>query len=80
MLLVHCFKSLSDQAIEIWNLFGASDKARYVPVHSVVQNLGKSRALSLLATQILSGCDVTSNISTKTAAIKQMGSTLSQFG
>ena len=80
MLLVHYFESLSDQAIEIWNLFVAGDKARYVPVHSMVQNLGKSRALSLLAAQILSGCDVTSNVGTKTAAIKQMGSTLSLLG
>ena len=70
------FKSALDQAIEVWNLFGAGDKARCISVHSLVQNPGKSRASSLLAVHILSGCDVASKVGTKAAAIKQMGSTL----
>ena len=41
MLLVHYFNSLSDQAIEVWNLFGARDKVSYISVHSAVQNLDK---------------------------------------
>lgn len=43
MLLVHYFEFLSDQAIEVLNLFGAGDKVRYIPVHSLVPNLGKSK-------------------------------------
>ena len=43
MLLVHYFEFLSDQAIEVLNLFGAGDKVRYIPVHSLVTNLGKSK-------------------------------------
>ena len=43
MLLVHYFESLSDQAIEVFNQFGAGDKVRYIPVHSLVPNLGKSK-------------------------------------
>ena len=80
MLLVQYFESLSDQAIEVFNLFGAGDKARYIPVHSLVPNLGKSRASSLLAPHILSGCDVASKVGAKAAAIKQIHSTLSLFG
>ena len=80
VLLVHYFESLSDQAIEVWNLFGAGDHARYIPVHILVQNLGKYRASSLLAAHILSGCDVTSKVGTKAAAIKEMDSTLPLFG
>ena len=40
------------------------------PVCSLVLNFGKSRASSLLAAHILSGCDVTSKACTKAAAIK----------
>ena len=36
LLLVHYFESLSDEAIEVWNLSGGGDKARYIPVHFLV--------------------------------------------
>ena len=80
VLLVHYFESFSDQAIKYGTYFGAGDRARYIPVYSLVHNLGKSRASSLLAAHILSGCDVTSKVGTKAAAIKQIDSTLSLFG
>ena len=54
VLLVHYLESLSDQVIEVWNLFRAGDHARYIPVHMLVQNLGKYRASSLLAASITS--------------------------
>ena len=69
-----------DRIHRLWILFGAGDKARYVPVRSLVQNLGKSRASSLLAPHILSGCNVTSKLGTKAAVIKQIDSTLSLCG
>ena len=59
------------------------DHARYIPVHILVQKLGKYRASSLLAAHILSGCDVDtkdSKVDTKAAAIKEMDSTLPLFG
>ena len=80
VLLIHYFESISDQAKEVWNQFGTGDKTRYIPVHSLVQNIGKFRASSLLAAHILSGCDVTSKVGTKAAAIKQIDLTLPLFG
>ena len=80
MLLEHYFASLSDQAMEVWNLFGPGDKARYISVHFLVQNLTKSRASNFLAAHILFGFDVTSKVGTKAANIKQIVSTLSLFG
>ena len=53
LLLVHYFKSLSDQSIEVWNLLGVGDKAKYIPVHSPVQNLDISKTSSSLAALIL---------------------------
>ena len=69
----------SDQAIQESNLFEADDKARYIPLHSLVQNLGKSRASGLLAA-ILFGYHVASKVGTKTAATKRIDSTLPLFG
>ena len=66
--------------MEVWNLFGPGDKARYISVHFLVQNLTKSRASNLLAAHILFGFDVTRKVGTKAATIKQIVSTLSIFG
>ena len=76
MLFVHYLESFSGQAIEVRNLFGAGDEARYIPVHSLVQNFGKYKALSSLAAHILSGCYVTRNVCTKWAALKSVNWTL----
>ena len=70
----------SDQAIQESNLFEADDKAKYIPVHSLVQNLGKSRASGLLAAHILFGYHVASKVGAKTAATKRIDSTLPLFG
>ena len=72
---MHYFESLSDQAIEVWNLFVASNKARYTPIHSLAQNLGKFSISSMLAV----GCNVIIKEHTKSAAMKQMDLMLSLF-
>lgn len=79
-MLIHYCKSLSNQVIEIWSLFVAIINERYIPVHSLVENLDKVRYTSFVAVLILSRFDFTNKVSTKGAAIKQMYSILSLFG
>ena len=43
---------------------------RFIPIHSLYHKLEKSVINSLLMLHILTGCDLTSKVGTKLAAIK----------
>jgi len=80
VLLIHYFMSLEDHTVKVWNLFGAGDKTRYIPIHSLVQKLGCFKIEVLLTVHTLSGCDVTSKVGTKAAAMKQIDWSPLEFG
>ena len=50
--------------------FGILERQRHIPVHRLVEILGTEKSRALLKAYILTGCDVTSKIVSKTAAFK----------
>ena len=53
---------------KIWAKFGILERQRHVPVHQLAEILGTEKSRALLKAHILTGCDVTSKIGSKTAA------------
>ena len=55
---------------EVWMKYGIGMSQRFIPIHSLYHKLEKSVINSLLMLHILTGCDITSKVGTKLAAIK----------
>jgi hypothetical protein len=55
---------------ELWVRAGKGDTTRYVPLHTLYQHLGHQLCSVLPAVHSLTGCDTTSKIGTKKAALK----------
>ena len=64
----HVYKTMSVN--KIWAKFGILGRQRHVPVHQLAEILGTEKSRALLKAHILTGCDVTSKIGSKTAAFK----------
>ena len=50
--------------------YGIADKTRYIHIHRMTTVLGLQICKTLLKTHVVSGCDVSSKIGTKAAALK----------
>ena len=46
---------------ELWIALGTGKNFRYVPIHDIVKELGPTRAGSLIAFHVFTGCDQTSS-------------------
>ena len=55
---------------ELWIRFGTSDMTRHIPIHNLGEVIGSNRCSVILKAHILTGCDVTSKIGMKPAALK----------
>ena len=78
VLLIHYYKVF--QSInELWIYYGTGEKARYIPIHRLNSVIEEATASSLLVSHILTGCDVTSKIGTKTSRYKYISNKLSAF-
>ena len=62
----HVYKTMSVN--KIWAKFRILERQRHVPVHQLAEILGTEKSRALLKAHILTGCDVTSKIGSKTAA------------
>ena len=67
--------------LEVWIRFGNGNKARYIPVHTLHTNLGRDLSKVVLKAHVLTGCDISSKVGTKYAALKcEPVSYLQNFG
>ena len=55
---------------ELWVRAGVGDTTRYVPLHTLFDRLGYQLCAVLPAVHSLTGCDTTSKVGTKKAALK----------
>lgn len=55
---------------EIWFRGGKGDTTRFVPLHTLYETLGENICSVLPALHSLTGCDITSKVGTKKAALK----------
>ena len=66
---------------ELWVRAGIGDTTRHVPIHTLYKRLGCSPCAVLPAIHSLTGCDVTSKVGTKKAALEaQPEKLLKDFG
>ena len=57
---------------EIWNRFGTGERTRDIPIHLLAAKLGENLSSSIiLKAHVVTGCDVTSKIDTKSSALKK---------
>ena len=69
-LLYHIPTFLQHGLEQLWVRAGVGDTSRYVPLHILFQRLGRQLCTVLPALHSLTGCDITSKVGTKKAALK----------
>jgi len=69
-LLYHMTTFLQEGLQELWVRAGRGDTARFIPLHILHARVGHRMCTILPATHSLTGCDITSKIGTKKAALK----------
>jgi hypothetical protein len=69
-LLYHMPVFLLHNLEQLWVRAGVGDTSRYVPLHTLFQRLGHQFCAVLPALHSLTGCDITSKVGTKKAALK----------
>ena len=70
VLLVHYWDILSSEGLrELWIRAGVGDSTRYIPVHILAPRIGKELCYLLPLVHTLTGCDYTSKVGTKHAAL-----------
>ena len=80
-LLYHMPVFIQNGIEELWVRAGVGDTTRYLPLHTLFQRLGGSLCDVLPAENSLTGCDITSKVGTKKAALKaQPQMLLKHFG
>lgn len=55
---------------ELWVKTGVGDSTRFIPIHTLFTSVGKDLCKVLPAVHTLTGCDYTSKVGTKNAALK----------
>ena len=72
VLLLHYINHFFSVGLsELWIRFGTSDKTLHIPIHNLGVVIGSNMCSVILKEHILSGCNVTSKIGTKPAALKK---------
>ena len=56
--------------IKLWMKFGNGDSSRFIPPHFLASQRGPRVCSGIIKAHILIGCDITSKIGTKMAALK----------
>ena len=71
VLGLHYFHVLCHQGMkELWMRGGVGDSTRYIPLHTLAEKIGHDMCQVLPALHTLTGCDTTSKVGTKAAALK----------
>ena len=61
---------MSNGLSELWMKFGTGDTSRFIPLHLIASQIRQIVCSVKIKAHILTGCDVTSKIGTKVAALK----------
>ncbi|KAG1701652.1 hypothetical protein GQR58_004686 [Nymphon striatum] len=61
---------LQERLMELWIRAGRGNTSRFLPLHTLYASLGRDLCTVLPAIHSLTGCDITSKIGTKKAALK----------
>lgn len=70
VLLMHYWDILHSEGLrELWIRAGVGDSTRYIPVHILAPKIGKELCYLLPLVHTLTGCDYTSKVGTKHAAL-----------
>ena len=71
VLLIYYWNVLNEQGLEeVWIRAGVGNSVRHIPVHTLCAKLGSDVCRILPSVHAISGCDNTSKVGTKSAALK----------
>ena len=71
VLLMYYWDILHSKGLlELWLRAGSADSTRHIPIHSLASNIGLDICSVLPALHALTGCDYTSKVGTKAAAVE----------
>ena len=70
LLLHYTPQFIKSGLTELWLKYGVGPKVRFIPLHILITRRDQNLLDVLLKVHILTGCDVTSKIGTKSAALK----------
>ena len=70
LLLYYIHEFMSNGLSDLWMKFGIGDSSRFIPLHFLASQLGPRVCSVIIKAHILTGCDITSKIGTKVAALK----------
>ncbi|KAG1696934.1 Alpha-N-acetylgalactosaminidase [Nymphon striatum] len=81
LLIYYWATFLSNGLQELWVKAGVGDSTRFIPIHTLASRLGSALCHVLPAVHMLTGCDYTSKVGTKQAALNNHPETyLKGFG
>lgn len=70
ILLIFYWSKLNENGLEeLWVKTGVADSTRYIPIHILAKKIGRGLCQVLPAVHTLTGCDYTSKVGTKHAAL-----------
>ena len=70
LILFYTHLLLSKGLHELWIKYGVGDHVRFLPMHYLAKKLGPHQCSVIMKAHILTGCDVTSKVGTKSAALQ----------
>ena len=70
LLLYYIHEFMSNGLSELWMKSGIGDSSRLIPLHFLASQLGPRVCFLIIKAHVLTGCDITSMIGTKVAALK----------
>ena len=72
VLMIHYMEKFLELGLsELWLRYGTGTKKRFIPIHTLNTKIGYIRH-TLLKAHILTGCDITSKVGTKLAALNSL--------
>ena len=81
VLLLHFYDQFLKMTVkELWVKYSTGDKSRYISIGTLGQKLGEAVCSTILNIHVLTGCDSTSKIETKAAALKANYHLLTNIG
>ena len=55
---------------ELWILYGTGENSKFIPIHLMASILGPNHCSAIMKAHVLTRCDVTSQVGSKTSALK----------
>ena len=70
LVLHHMNIFSTSSSSELWILYVTGENSKFIPIHLMASMLGPNHCSAIMKAHVLTGCDVTSQVGSKTSALK----------